>query len=168
MIKLNAIEQGLVLILVEKRREENLKSDYTFEDMNLGDNNAEEKMKNAIGAELAFCKLVNSYPDLQYKDRRISDTRLSNGKTVDVKNTDKEEGNLLVPLWKDRKQSDIYVLMIGTFPEYRCAGYAAKDEVFLDQNISDPGLHGRPVYFVRQVDLAPITALHLFLRKEVK
>ena len=67
-----------------------------------------------------------------------------------------------------RRRSDIYVLMIGAFPEYRCAGFATKDEVFINQNISDPGLHGRPVYFVRQSDLTPITALHIYLSKEVK
>lgn len=167
MLTLNAIEQSIVLILAEKRREANLKSDYTFSDMNLGEDNAEEKMRNAIGAEIAFCKLINAYPDLQYEDRRVSDTRLSNGKTVDVKSTDREEGNLLVPLWKDRRQSDIYVLMIGTFPGYRCAGFAPQEDIFLDQNISDIGGYERPVYFVRQGDLTPITALHLYLR-EVK
>lgn len=84
------------------------------------------------GAEMAFCKLVNTYPDLSWHSRTGGlDSRLPDGTRVDVKYSSNPKGDLLVR--KDRKKPgeiDIFALLTGEFPRYYFVGYATEAEVF--------------------------------------
>lgn len=84
------------------------------------------------GAEVAFCKMLNTYPDLTWHVRNGGlDSRLPDGSRVDVKYTSRVDGEMLVR--KDRKKKgewDICALLVGKFPKYEFVGFATEAEVF--------------------------------------
>jgi hypothetical protein len=90
-----------------------------------------------VCGEIAFAKRLNIYLDLSFNPRSGgSDFILKEGKTADVKTTDREDGRLVVPIWKSKKPSDFYVLVTGQIPatsraaEFTVRGYAPATEVF--------------------------------------
>jgi len=107
---------------------------------------------NGIGGELAFCRLVNVWPDVSISPRKGGADCLVRDKRVDVKTTTYETGRLVVVPGKGREDADIYVLMVGTFPgPYRVAGWAYASEVLMAERLTDLG-HG-PTYAVPQDEL---------------
>jgi hypothetical protein len=110
-----------------------------------------------VGAEIAFCKLSNTYPDLEIKPTgQITDKgdALFNGIKADVKSTRYATGKLQCSLWKNN-EPDIYVLMITTeYPTIRCAGFAWSEHLKTANNIKDLG-RGE-LYLMDQKDLQPI------------
>ena len=113
-----------------------------------------------VGSEIAFCKLSNTYPDLEIKPTgQTSDIgdALFNGMKVDVKSTRYENGRLHCSLWKNN-EPDLYVLMITTeYPAIRCAGFAWAEHLKMPENIRDLG-RGE-LYLMDQKDLQPIEQL---------
>lgn len=91
------------------------------------------------GAEIAFCKAQNIYPDLQDEDWSDVDCVLPCGATVDIKHTERENGQLLVRPNKIAKQCDLYVLVIGSLPIYRIAGGIRAEVLFQETNIKNLG-----------------------------
>ena len=93
-----------------------------------------------VGGEMAFAKLKNLCPDLGALPRSGGhDFLTQDGKTLDVKTTALEDGNLVVGENKAAAPSDFYVLMIGKFPTYRYAGWASCKKVFQPENHVDLG-----------------------------
>jgi hypothetical protein len=82
---------------------------------------------HAFGAEMAFCKLLNVYPDFNDKPGTY-DCISHNGNKIDVKYTKIEHGRLLCRFGSNSHAS-IYVLMTGTFPKYVYRGFATRDEL---------------------------------------
>ncbi len=108
-------------------------------DQKIGPQSAEEGELNGIGAELAFCRLHNLYPDMTFEPRSGGhDAITRSGATVDVKSTIYKTGRLLVKL--HGLGCDLYALMVGKFPTYRYAGFAPKEVVA--KTIGDLG-HGK-------------------------
>lgn len=108
--------------------------------------------RQGIASEMAFCKLFNIYPDFSTEIRSGGhDCILHNGETVDVKSTVYPNGKLLVS--KSKKEIDngasVYVLMIGTYPTYKFAGWAYKEDVFREECIEDFAGKGE-TYVMRQ------------------
>ena len=93
-----------------------------------------------IGAEIAFAKLTNTYPDLDLGHTPVADTYLPDGRTVDVKTTKYPTGRLLAVKWKTTKV-DLFALMIGPFPEYRFAGAMNSHDLLRPERITNLG-HG--------------------------
>jgi hypothetical protein len=90
---------------------------------------------NYFAAELAFCKIWNIYPDLNYTKRRVEDCKLPGGITVDVKWTDLARGRLMVKV-KDRLEiPQFYALMVGQLPKFRFAGFMAAVDLLQDWRI---------------------------------
>ena len=90
-----------------------------------------------VCGEIAFAKRLNIYLDLSFNPRSGgSDFVLKNNQTADVKTTDRLNGQLVVPKWKEKKPSDYYVLVTGQIPvssrpaEFTIHGYASAKEVF--------------------------------------
>lgn len=107
-----------------------------------------------VGAELAFCKYFNLYPDLVIhygKTKRPAFDVLINGLTWDVKTTAYPKGKLLAPIKKNLKRCDRYALVIGELPEFQIFGWASDEELFQERNIGDMG-HG-PTYVLAQEKL---------------
>jgi hypothetical protein len=96
-------------------------------------NNAE-----AIGAELAYCRLNNIYPNLNLNGFETHDCILADGTKVNVKFSRYTNPNyhLIVQIKKYDTYPDIYALMVGKWPTYRYIGYVPKHEVIRPERIN--------------------------------
>lgn len=92
----------------------------------------------AFGAELAFCKLVNVYPNTHIGGFEEWDCILPGGTKVNVKQSPRRDPklDLIVQIKKYEKFPDIYALMIGTFPTYEYAGWIEKAAVIQPERIN--------------------------------
>jgi len=135
-IILTRTEQQLAQYVAKQRHIYNRENN--IEDGKIGPQSEYITDLNGIGGELAFCKLVNIYPDITTDQGQPAfDCKIAN-KKIDVKTTTWNTGHLLVK--QDVKSKcDFYVLMIGTFPHYRYAGWASAREVFNNNNLKDFG-----------------------------
>lgn len=138
--------------LIAKRRSESNRSNGVY-------NRRVSKMSDyevdleGIGAEIFFCKTFNLYPDLNVGHTPAFDAILPDGRTVDVKATKYKNGHLLAAPWKKKKQlPDVYCLVVGTFPEYRVAGWMSAEELLRDERMAVGKLNG---YVASQEELAP-------------
>ena len=95
---------------------------------------------NGMGAELAYCKAFNLWPDLTVHVRSGGADMVNHeGQSIDVKATPHVNGWLLVPPYKIDKGVDLYALVTGFMPYYNIIGYATSDEIFNDDNLVDKG-----------------------------
>jgi len=109
-------------------------------DERIGPQSSERTDLEGIAAEIAYCKLMNVYPDTETNgERPVADALLKNGQLVDAKATQYRNGHLLVRMSKRDKPCDLYALMIGTFPTYRLAGHMSKEELLQDCRLKDLG-----------------------------
>lgn len=145
-VRLTNIEERLSVFMGESRFRAARKSGIANEKIGPQSNSATDI--ESMGAEIAFCKAYNLYPDLQLDERPIADATFPNGMTVDVKQTKLANGRLLVRPTKKEKRCDVYVLVTGVLPEYFIVGGYAHDMLFDDANIVDLG-YG-PTYGVTQ------------------
>lgn len=137
-ITLNESEQRIARWLAKQRYANNRKNNV--EDRKVGPQSNEFTDLNGIGAELAFCKMLNIYPDLSVCPRSGGHDCISpKGYKIDVKSTKYENGRLLAMLGKE--DAEVYVLVVGEFPTYRWVGWARADELICEENIIDLG-HG--------------------------
>jgi hypothetical protein len=68
-----------------------------------------------IGAEWAFAKAHNIFPNTNMSGPNHIDFTMPSGVTVDVKSTDRQNGNLLVPLrFNISNSADAFALVRGT------------------------------------------------------
>ncbi len=126
-------------------------------DAKMGPQSNEVTDVDSAGAEIAFCKAYNLYPDLQFEVIPEHDATLHCGATVDVKQTSYRTGRLLATMKKNAHRCDIYVLLIGELPEYEIVGGMPAELFFHDKFLTDLG-HGKG-YAVQQKDLWSIDAL---------
>lgn len=149
-VVLNEAEERLAIYLA-KRRFQNARRMGVY-NAKVGDQSNEATDQDGTGAEIGGCRMLNIFPDTTIparpEDIPAHDGILPDGRTVDFKQTAYPDGHLLVKIEKRQNPADIYVLMVGSLPKYRCAGYATKEEVFRDENIGDLG-HG-PCYLIPQ------------------
>lgn len=154
-IVLTEAEQRLAKFLAT-RRYQNARSKGLF-NAKMGDQSNELTDLEGIAAEIAFCKLVNIYPDLDLDHTNPADCYLRDGRAVDVKSTIYSSGRLLCVRWKNVTQVDLFVLMVGEFPRYRCAGFMSSAELMQPNRLVDLG-HGEG-YAATQNELQSIDAL---------
>lgn len=110
-------------------------------DQKIGPQSCADTDVHSAGAELAFCKWANVYPDLQFEVLPDHDAVLACGATVDVKQTRYSSGRLLATRSKQDHCSDIYVLVTGEIPEFFIRGGFPSDLLFREENLVDLG-HG--------------------------
>jgi hypothetical protein len=147
-ITLNEAEQRLARYLAEAREAHN--HQVGARDVLCADAERVQNKVEAFGAEIAYCKIVNCYPNLVTDCFEAFDVRLADGRRVDVKQTIYPQGRLIVKLLH-RAAPDLYALMVGAFPTYRLAGHIAAADMLQEANI-DPRLP-RPAYAVAQARL---------------
>jgi hypothetical protein len=148
-ITLNDAEQKLATYLAKQRHARARASGKT--DRQIGPQSSHDTDLEGIGAEIAFCRLLNIYPDTDVGHTPLADCVLPCGSTVDVKATKHQNGHLLVAKWKDPQGVHAYALMVGAFPAYRIAGMAPSHEVFKPDRLKNFG-HGAG-YAVGQEEL---------------
>jgi hypothetical protein len=108
-----------------------------------------------VAGEIAFAKAKNLYLDLSFDPRKGGTDFVYKGKKIDIKTTEREDGRLLVPIWKTPEDSDIFVLVTGKIPTFRIRGFATASEVFANKTSVGHG----PCYAVSQDKLHPMTEL---------
>lgn len=86
--------------------------------------------------EIAACRFFKVEPDTKVDyDILPNEDLVSNGEGIDVKTTPYYSGKLLVRVDKASHACDVYVLVTGSFPNYRIVGRINKEKVFLKENI---------------------------------
>ena len=148
-VTLNEAEQRLAKYLAGRRH--GLARENGRHNGRIGPQSDEETDLEGIGAEIAFCKLFNCYPDTEVGHTPDFDATVLPGRTVDVKATRYHGGRLLAVLGKKGKPPDFYALMIGSFPTYRCAGFMRADDLLQDVRIKDLGRG--PGFAAEQIEL---------------
>ena len=139
-VELNNAEQRLARFMARSRMDNAIKRGIT--NAQVGSQDRFDIDLEGYGAELAFCKLFNVYPDMSIVADPSADRTgdaIWMGKTVDVKTTKYKTGRLLAVRWKQKK--DLYALMVGTFPKYEFRGMATGDKLIRQENLTDLG-HG--------------------------
>lgn len=107
------------------------------------------------GAEIAFAKLYNVYPDTSLNNHPVADVVLHGGISIDVKQNPLPNGDLIVSIEKGERieKVDFFVLLVGQMPIFRVAGYISSADLFIPDNIANLG-YG-PCYYVKQRKLCP-------------
>jgi len=148
-MELDSMEVRIVQKIALERFTSNRKSGV--HDAKMSERSNRKTDEDGFGAELAFCKLCNLYPDFSIGIRSGGFDCKLNGNRVDVKQTPYENGRLLGWIKKQRGESDIYVLMIGTLPTFRFVGWTTDSELINKKNITNLG-HGE-TYAMAQYQL---------------
>jgi hypothetical protein len=135
-VHLNLAEQKLAAY-IGKARYQRSRQDG-LRNMKVSDIADDKIDREGAAAEIAFCKAMNIYPDLDVGERKAADCTLPSGHTVDVKSTWRENGMLLAVPWK-KMEVDIFVLVIGQMPEYRIAGWMSAVELLKPDRLKNVG-----------------------------
>jgi len=151
IVTLNETEQRLATYVAKMRYSSAREQGIT--NMKVGDQSNELTDLEGTGAELAFCKVANVYPDLAVTRSNDEDCYTRNGYAIDVKSTTYESGRLLAVKWKKLDKVDFYALMVGKFPNYRLAGFMRAEDLLKPEMVRDLG-HG-PTYAADQNQLIP-------------
>jgi hypothetical protein len=140
-VTLDKTEQELATWLAKKRYE--TARSHNVKNAKIGPQSNHLTDLEGIASELAFCKIVNVFPDLTVGPRKGGyDCLITNQDLkADVKATKYKTGRLLARTSKSMDDSDVYVLMIGEFPTYSFVGWAWNHELLLKENIINLG-HG--------------------------
>ncbi len=154
-VRLTDFEIKIARKLGASRDQQNI--DQGVPDQKVGPQDGRHININGVGAELAFCKAFNVFPDLELGQWPDQDATLPCGATVDVKHTERENGQLLVRKNKAEKRCDFYVLVTGMMPAFRIRGGMRAEMLFQDERITDLG-YG-PTYAVPQSELWPVDDL---------
>ena len=154
-ISLNENEQRLAKFLAKSRYETNRANNVV--DLKIGSDSNEYVDLEGMAAEIAYCKLMNLYVDMETDPPEMPsfdcDSRL--GVRVDVKSTKYRDGHLIATLRKAKKPADKYVLVVGEFPSYSVVGEVWAEDLLHEGNIKNFG-YGN-CYAVTQSELEPIT-----------
>ena len=145
-IILNINEQVFSKYLGNRRWEYNRTRHVT--NKKIGPQSDEQIEIDGAGGEVSFCKHFNLYPDFDTEHYPYFDAILHNGLRVDVKQTRRVDGHLLVATWKLENPPDVYALVIGYLPEYNYIGMMLAEDVLKAENIKNFGY--RDTYAVRQ------------------
>ena len=151
-ITLTEEKQKLSRQVASKRYENNRR--HGTQDRMMGKN--EDAELEGAAAEIAFCQLFGTEPDLTTYTRsadngtETTDTTLPCGLTVDVKTTKHRSGRLITPIHKNIT-GDLFALMTGKFPNYIFKGFMSQEKLIDDSNIGNLG-YG-PTYMANQDEL---------------
>jgi len=150
-IILNEVECKMAEYVCKQRHQGN--RDAGVEDKKIGPQSAYQTDLEGFSAEIAFCKMMNVYPDLSLGPRKYGvDAVSGSGWRIDVKSTTWPNGRLVVAPWKkDDEEVQMYALMVGRFPNYRFAGFHEAEVVTKEENLTDLGCG--PTYAMEQQDL---------------
>lgn len=136
MIELTEAEQKLATFLARARYEFNRENGVQENQQSGRDPVMQDR--DAIGAELAFCRKHNCYPDMRHDAPTAGPDALLFADTVDVKYSPQKK-YMNVARSCERHPFDWYVAVTGKFPCYEIVALLARDEVFTEENLFDCG-----------------------------
>jgi hypothetical protein len=135
-VRLTETEQKIATYIA-KQRYKNAR-DNGITDNKKGPQSNYETDLEGVASEMAAAKTLNLWPDLQIE--KIPEHDLSLGLlTIDVKTTKYKTGKLIAAKHKVKKSCDYYMLMIGSFPEYSCAGFCKRENIFNTNTVTNLG-----------------------------
>lgn len=149
-VKLSEAEQRIVCWVAATRTRSNREAGVV--NGKVGPQSEEETDRIGFGAEVAFCKMNNLYPDFSVEPRRGGADCERLGSTIDVKTTRYANGKLVAVPGKRTVGTAFYALMVCDWPSYRFAGYASAAELFDSSRLADLG-HGA-TYAMPQEELS--------------
>lgn len=149
IIELNETEQKLAQYLAKARHR--VSRDKWVVNHRIGPQSDEFTDLEGIGGEIAFCKAMNIYPDMEIGGYAAFDCKLPDGTRVDVKTTKYESGRLVSVPWKEPRNIDVFALMIGQMPKYRFVGMMKASDLLQEHRKKNLG-HGL-VYVAEQNEL---------------
>ena len=155
---LNENEQKIVEYIAKKRYKS--AREKGFVNMKISNESNEEIDLRGFGAEFAFCKWENAYPSFITGKTDKADCIASDGTRVDIKATDRINGNLLVSITKKINDVDVYFLVVKISNEkFNIVGYEDSKNVICkdayDRHQNDSRFKGEG-YVVYQEDLFEI------------
>jgi hypothetical protein len=151
-IELTEIEERLARFVALRRHAANRARGVR--DAKIGDQSASQTDIEGCGAELAFCKHMNVYPDLQCEVWSAVDARTVEFGSVDVKATVYPDGSLLAVHGKiDGVLPDTYALMTGRMPVYFFAGWTTRERLLRSDNLRRMRADLPETYALKQQDL---------------
>lgn len=154
IVTLNEAEQALARAIAEARMTSAAAAGS--KDMTQGKLPPEVMDLEGAGAEVAFCKIANVWPDTEPGAKAVDAwTRI--GIAVDVKSTWREDGRLLAGRWKKSGEVAAYVLMIGKFPTFKCVGFMPAEKLISNERLRNLG--NGPTYTADQNELDRIELL---------
>jgi hypothetical protein len=156
-LTLTPVEQRLARYLALQRFTNNRKGGVV--DQQKSHQPAEEMELDSVGAELAFCRMFNIYPDLTTEVRSGGPDCVLAGRTLDVKQTHHRHGHLIASKRKAEAPSDLYALVIGVFPTYRYVGMTTAALLFAVEYVEGTGPVGSP-FALPQYDLTYVPPPH--------
>lgn len=92
-------------------------------------------------AEIAWHRVMGTFPDLSVSPRAGSADAMYQGRTIDIKATTRRDGRLLATTNKGAGAADFYVLAIVDEANVDFVGYAASADLLSKDTIVDLG-HG--------------------------
>jgi hypothetical protein len=108
---------------------------------------------NSFGAEVAFCRMTRSEPDMNPRHFMSYDA-IVRGKRVDVKYSSRMDACLQAKALKEWQTApEYFALMIGRLPTYFLAGYMRASELLRPGRIDGSNRQYSPVYTARQDEL---------------
>lgn len=159
---LTALEQVFCEAVAESRRLNNRSSGVP--DKKMGGQSGQETDLCGVGAEFAFCKLFNLFPDLSIEPRSAAvgtdaekDSNLF-GWLIDIKGTNLVNGRLLsrpmdakYETHAARTSTNLFALMTGPYPTFTFRGFFSKEDLLQPRRVGNLG-HG-PTYIAAQHEL---------------
>jgi hypothetical protein len=161
-VTLSVVEQAIVKG-VAKQRFNNNRANGVY-NAKIGDQSNYDTDIEGFGAELAFCRLHNLYPDFSISPRSTNEDQgdailpIPNG-IVDVKGTKYPTGKLITPTWKSKDAVDVYALMVGEFPNYIFKGFMKSSDLMVSGRIGDMG-YGKKSFIASQDELIDLIGLY--------
>ena len=104
-----------------------------------------------VMAEMAFCKWANLYCNLDVRPQAGTSDLIYQGWKCDIKSTEIIDGQLIVPNWKKKGASDVYILGITQDLSVNFVGFATEDDIISPDKVKDLG-YG-PTYCMTQDQL---------------
>ena len=131
-ILLNSNEIELSRFIAHRRRQAAIDGGY-YRPLKSDENDLQVNI-NAYGAELAFCQMVNAYPDFSMDVNERKGDVMYKGVEIDVKCGSGHNGYYYVTYGKSKDPCDVYVFMTGEMPVYYYVGYIRASSLFVKNN----------------------------------
>ncbi len=95
---------------------------------------------DGVMSEYAVAKLLNVHFDFNCDYRKFgADLIGRTGKTIDVKSTRKQGGNLNAVKWSENKPAEIFILTEIGFDFVDVVGFITREDFLIDANLTDIG-----------------------------
>ena len=152
-VTLNKFEQFTVEELVKKIGQQYI--ELGWQDRLMCDYTDEDKKQLKIdghGAEMAFAKMFNCFPDLSVSPRQHGHDIILDGIKIAIKEPRYTKNPYLVA-WRENPDVEIYVLMICKYPIYEYGGWIDANTLHANKSIVPKFAHNQAIPNMKMSEL---------------